>query len=477
MKLNLYFSLLSKLLVVSLLTMLKGQDAWAQTDTLAIDSLAIDSLRNQTKQYVQEKKYSQAARAYELLGKAYHSQYGYNKYTLDAYFSGLKYYHMKGDSVGYYNIHILIGDYYIQDQFMETYAKQYLGRALQYFKRTRNIPKVIECRLGFADIAQKKEPTPPHLIAELRETVRMSAQYKQDFFQAYALNLLASTYSRNKQPDSAGFYARKSLVISKRLNVIWLIALNYFYLGIVEQFQNNPEGALKAYQKSYGIIEEEKNISMMRELSRHSSQSYAMMGDYKNAYEKALETLKFTNQAYYSEQTKSIRLQELNSQVKTLGVEKQLVEEQSRYQNTLNSMLAVGLIISVLGVGALIFLRRQQKLINHQQTVIAQQQIRDLELKSLQAMIEGQESERSRIARDLHDGLGIQLSRIKLFVEAHQERLPLSVKDPLNQFLDEACTETRLISNDLRPYALSTFGLMPALEDLIQKLNLVNEML
>lgn len=90
-------------------------------------------------------------------------------------------------------------------------------------------------------------------------------------------------------------------------------------------------------------------------------------------------------------------------------------------------------------------------------------------------MIEGQEGERSRIARDLHDGLGIQLSRIKLFVEAHQDELPLAVKDPLNQFLDEACTETRLISNDLRPYALSTFGLIPALEDLVQKLNLVNK--
>lgn len=188
-----------------------------------------------------------------------------------------------------------------------------------------------------------------------------------------------------------------------------------------------------------------------------------------------MKALDFTTQFYTSEQTKSIRLQELDSQIKTLAVEKQLVEEQSHSQRVLNSMLGVGLLISVLGVGALVFLRRQQKLIAHQETVIAQQQIRQLELKSLRAMIEGQEGERSRIARDLHDGLGIQLSRIKLFVEAHQEQLPLSVKEPLNQFLDEACTETRLISNNLRPYALSTFGLIPALEDLVQKLNLVNQ--
>ena len=214
---------------------------------------------------------------------------------------------------------------------------------------------------------------------------------------------------------------------------------------------------------------------MLRELSKHTADSYSRMGDYKNAYAASLKAQDFTTQFYTSEQTKSIRLQELDSQIKTLAVEKQLVEEQSRNQHVLNSMLAIGLIISVLGVGALVFLRRQQKLIAHQETVIAQQQIRQLELKSLRAMIEGQEGERSRIARDLHDGLGIQLSRIKLFVEAHQEQLPLSVKEPLNQFLDEACTETRLISNNLRPYALSTFGLIPALEDLVQKLNLVNQ--
>ena len=438
-------------------------------------SSPIDSVKKQIKQLEAGRNYKQVATAYEQLGWLYNQQYGYNKYTIDAFFSGLKYYHLAGDSLGYYNVYIKIGDYYTQDYFMQPHAEKYLWSARQFFERKGNMPKVIECRLGLANMAQRKDSITGNLITELRETERMSAHFKQAFFQAYALNLLASTYSRNKQPDSARFFASRSLAMARQLDKKWLIALNYFYLGLVAQFKNHPKAALDAYQKSYKIAESEKNLSMMRELSRHSADSYSHMGDYRQAYQSSLKTLDFTNQFYYSEQTKSIRLQELDSQIKTLAVEKQLAEEQSQHQRMLNSTLAIGLIISVLGVGALVFLRRQQKLIAHQQAVIAQQQIRDLELKSLQAMIEGQEGERSRIARDLHDGLGIQLSRIKLFVEAHQELLPLSVKEPLNQFLDEACTETRLISNDLRPYALSTFGLIPALEDLVQKLNLVNE--
>ncbi|MGA0560174.1 sensor histidine kinase [Larkinella sp. VNQ87] len=439
------------------------------------ETASIDSVKNQIRQWVQDREFAQVAKAYEHLGWLYQQQYGYNKYTLDAYFNGMKYYHLRGDSLGYYNVHIRIGDYYSQDVFMQPYARQYLTKALQYFTRKQDMPKVIECRLAFANLAQRKDPIPKTLIAELRETERMSVRFKQTHSQAFALNLLANTYLRNKQPDSAQYFASRSLTLARQLNTTWMIALNYFYLGLVEQFKNRPQEAIAAYRKSYQLAESEKNVSMLRELSRHSADSYSHKGDYKKAYESALKTLNFTNQFYYSEQTKSIRLQELDSQVKTLAVEKQLAEEQNRHQRMLTIMLGVGLVISVLGVFALIFGRRQQKLINHQQTVIAQQQIQELELKSLQAMIDGQESERSRIARDLHDGLGIQLSRIKLFVEAHQEQLPLSVKEPLNQFLDEACTETRLISSDLRPYALSTFGLIPALEDLVQKLNLVNE--
>ncbi|SEJ72559.1 Histidine kinase-, DNA gyrase B-, and HSP90-like ATPase [Dyadobacter koreensis] len=446
------------------------QSVKAQSDTTSVDSL-----KKQIKLLVQDQHYRKAAQAYDFLGRLYHRHYGYNKYTIDSYFSSLKYYSLVGDSLGYYNQYLVIGDYYTQDSFMQAYAKQYLKKAQQYFEQTQNMPKVIECRLGFDNIAQHVEPMPPSLKTHLRETERLCIEYKQPYSRAYALNLLANAYSRAKQPDSAYYFASRSLIISNRLKVNWLIALNHFYLGLVEQFRNHSLAAIEAYQKSYDLSKAENSLGMMRELSRHTADSYSRMGDYKNAYEWSLRMLDFTVQFYASEQTKSIRLQELDSQIKTLAVEKQLVEEQSRNQNVINSVLFVGLIISILSVFALVYLRRQQKLIDHQHTVIAQQQIRDLELKSLRAMIEGQEGERSRIARDLHDGLGIQLSRIKLFIEAHQKELPSSVREPLTQFLDEACTETRLISNDLRPYALSTFGLIPALEDLVQKLNLVNK--
>lgn len=456
------------LLIVGLVGLLQPSVAVADAPT-------VERIKREIRQLQSEKKYGQVAQSYESLGQLYNQQYGYNKYTVEAYFNELKNYSLAGDSLGYYNVHITIGNYYTQDFFMQPYAGQYFKKALLFFSRVHNYPKVIECRLGIANIDQKKVPTAKRLITELRATEQMCVQYRQPYLQAYSLSILADTYLRLKQPDSAQYFAAKSLGMAKGLKVNWLIALNYFYMGIVEQFKNQHKLAIADYEKSYAIADAEKNISMLKELSKHTADSYQYINDYRNAYENLLKTLDFTNQFYYSQQTKSIRLQELDSQIKTLAVEKQLAEEQSQHQRIINYALISFLLISILGVVALVFLRRQQKLIAHQQSVIAQQQIRQLELKSLKAMIEGQEGERTRIARDLHDGLGIQLSRIKLFVEAHQEYLPRSVREPLNQFLDEACTETRLISSNLRPYALTTFGLIPALEDLIQKLNLVNE--
>lgn len=455
------------------LTLLLG--GWLRPGHVCAQSAGIDSLQARIKSLLQQNEYNAVAHAYLQLGGLYQNQYGYNKHTITCYFNGLKYAQMAGDSLGYYNTHLIIGDYYSQDPFLQSNGEQHLQKALSYFARTRNMAKVIEGRLALANMRQRREPMARSLITELRETERMAARYREANFQAYALNLLATTYLRSKQPDSAKYYATRSLAMATKMNTRWLIALNYFYLGIVDQFSDRSQEAIAAYQKSYVIANEQKNITMMQELSKHTADSYSRLGNYRQAYQFALKALDFTNQFYNSEQTKSIRLHELNNRISTLAVEKKLVEEQNRHQQTLNLVLIAVLIISVFGVIALFLLRGQQKLITHQQTVIAQQQIRELELKSLRSMIEGQEGERSRIARDLHDGLGIQLSRIKLFVEAHQDQLPRSVKEPLNQFLDDACVETRLISNDLRPYALSMFGLIPALEDLVQKLNLVNQ--
>lgn len=95
--------------------------------------------------------------------------------------------------------------------------------------------------------------------------------------------------------------------------------------------------------------------------------------------------------------------------------------------------------------------------------VTEQQRIQSLEntvqLASTQAMLDGQENERTRIARDLHDSLGGLLSTVKLNIQNHPEKA--------EALLDQATQEIRMIAQNLQPLAFKEMGLVKAVRDLI----------
>jgi len=89
--------------------------------------------------------------------------------------------------------------------------------------------------------------------------------------------------------------------------------------------------------------------------------------------------------------------------------------------------------------------------------------------KRLSAMIDGQEMERQRISRELHDGLGQYLIAIKLKLESIDNRKPEKSKDTLlhvQEMFDGAIEEIRKISDNLMPSILREFGLETALRNL-----------
>ncbi len=105
---------------------------------------------------------------------------------------------------------------------------------------------------------------------------------------------------------------------------------------------------------------------------------------------------------------------------------------------------------------------------------IQQQKIIDLEkdkqLVSAEALLKGQEEERSRIAKDLHDGLGGMLSGVKISFSALKESLGLENRSsilfdkPIKQ-LDNTIAELRKVAHHLMPDALTKFGLKNAIDD------------
>ena len=122
---------------------------------------------------------------------------------------------------------------------------------------------------------------------------------------------------------------------------------------------------------------------------------------------------------------------------------------------------------------------KDQKTIASQKEAIQHQEIRELQqenkLLALNSMIEGQEAERLRIAKDLHDSLGGLLSTVKAHFGTIQKEIEqlekLNITEKTNELIDEACIEVRRISHNMMPHALSISGLEGALEDMTESLN------
>lgn len=86
--------------------------------------------------------------------------------------------------------------------------------------------------------------------------------------------------------------------------------------------------------------------------------------------------------------------------------------------------------------------------------------------QNTKALIEGQEKERERIARDLHDGLGQLLTALRLQIGV-ENNIPDTYKKQLMLLIDESIQEVRRISRDVMPTVLVDFGLEAGLRHLI----------
>ncbi len=95
--------------------------------------------------------------------------------------------------------------------------------------------------------------------------------------------------------------------------------------------------------------------------------------------------------------------------------------------------------------------------------------LQDQEVKTLNAYLDGEATERERIAQELHDRLGSQLTTVKLHYDhlatqhkgAAQEQM-----ETANQLLGEACSELRKIAHELATGVLRNAGLPAAIEQL-----------
>ncbi len=131
----------------------------------------------------------------------------------------------------------------------------------------------------------------------------------------------------------------------------------------------------------------------------------------------------------------------------------------------------LGIITSVLIATGIIFIRQIFDLLKK-----AERQRQESEKKILKAVIQAEEKERRRLAKELHDGLGPLLSTIKMAVSSllHNNNEKIQSKEILentDHIITEAIRSLKEISNNLSPHVLDNFGLASAIKSFSSKVS------
>ena len=197
-------------------------------------------------------------------------------------------------------------------------------------------------------------------------------------------------------------------------------------------------------------------------------------GNYKMAYDYARQYQSLSDSIVAEDTKEQTSLMEIRfrvankeQEINKLKDEHKIQQLAIQHKNTLNYILVGGIIalLCILILSFYIYKSRQK---------IQQQRITELEkekqLQATEAVLKGQEDERSRIAKDLHDGLGGLLSGVKYSLSNMKENVLLSSENALSfertiDMLDSGIKELRRVSHNMMPENLVKFGLDTALKD------------
>ena len=289
--------------------------------------------------------------------------------------------------------------------------------------------------------------------------------------------------NNNKQ---ALVYFNKALQRAREAGDQFLIANMLYAVGSLNFETGNKDSALYYYKQAMRVAELSQNLNAKSETTKFLSEYYADNGNDAEAYRYLTQHLQLKDSilgtdvrnhlSYLEAKYESNKKEKQITELELSNAEKELAVAK-RNQLLLTGGISAAAIMLLLGM--LYRNSNHRKTIAEKEQKLQQEQIRFLERQqqvvSLQSMVNGQETERTRIAKDLHDGLGGLFSTVKMYfstLEHQQEQLKDNdLFKKSYEMVDTAASEVRRIAHNMMPEVLLKLGLANALKDLCDNMS------
>lgn len=318
-------------------------------------------------------------------------------------------------------------------------------------------------------------------IIAYKKAETISEQLHDDYLRRTTLGSIGAALMKEKKFTDAIGYLKTSISLAKTSNdEEHFVQGSEFLLKCYLQM-NEVDKADSIIKKILPVCEQHRWRETLRDLYLDASQIFQHKGnvlaseDYFAKWRVLNDSLLNENLIKTSaEMDVKYQSSEKQKQIVALQNQREIQRLQLRQKNVfIFSLLAMFIFASIIAFLFYKNIQRKKLLAEkenqlHQQTITQLQQ--EKQLSAADAMIRGQEEERSRLAKDLHDGLGGRLSGIKqnlYAVKTNQigsEENTFAINKIINQ-LDGSIDELRSISRNMMPEALIRFGLKDALQD------------
>ena len=305
------------------------------------------------------------------------------------------------------------------------------------------------------------------------EALQIAEATNNKSIQAVVLNNLSDIAIKENQFDLLKTYAERSIALAGEMEddgtlISAKISLAAYLLSRRE-YEAAQEQALTALRLS-----EKQNLLEGKTTSLGMLSAIAFsQQDYKTGFEYYYRKMDFESKVF----NESLQQKEaaLRIRYETEKKDTQILLQRTELQRkTVFNYLLIGGAAALLLITLLSYrtYRQKQKLQQHRIDELETQQ----QLLAAEAVMKGEEQERTRLAKDLHDGLGGMLSGIKYSFQTMKGNL---IMTPDNQqafersmdMLDSSIKEMRRVAHNMMPEALVKFGLDTAMKDFCDDIN------
>jgi signal transduction histidine kinase len=259
-------------------------------------------------------------------------------------------------------------------------------------------------------------------------------------------------------------------------NSILDISFAYGAIAKVYLFRDQQDSSIANYNRAAEYALLDRNGRRYLEVLDLIVEVYDVNEDWPNAFQ-SLSRYQVVSDSVLSHEKKveisAVRTR-LDSELKEVLLEESL--EKNRNQSKINRLLLL-LLLVFLSLSFVIYRTLKQKTeISKKAAEIIQERLSSVlkakEADSLEALIKGQQVERKRVGKDLHDRVGSMLATLRLHIDiafGKEERSEEEIRENQRrslELLDESAAEVRRISHGLADALPNNFGLISALEEI-----------